>query len=295
MKQLVLYCKSYPTDLKRVVRLADSIKQYNQDQLPFYVSVQAKYIALFNEHLKDLNVLLIEDEEIIRASSCPEQERINNLAGSISQQIVKSEFWRLKLCESYVCLDSDAFFIRPFFGTDFIASDGTPYTVVDEAHNILEGALLKNRDRVLTAFHNEAELVQKLFGRNGKKYSFGPFPLVWHCDVWNSLHVNYLCPRGMTFVDAIIAAPIESRWYGEALLAYKAINLLPSQEFFKVYHYAWQKDRDFRDGMTLELLSKLYCGVIYQSAWEREMDWPEEGGGGLSKLGRSIRRKLGRI
>ncbi len=295
MKQLVLYCKSYPTDLKRVVRLAQSIKQYNQDKLPFYVSVQTKELALFSEHLKHLNVILVEDEEIIRASSRPEQERINTLAGSMSQQIVKSEFWRLNLCESYVCLDSDAFFIRPFSAADFIAPDGTPYTVLDEAHDILEGALLQNRGRVLTAFHNEAELVQKLFGRNGKKYSFGPFPLVWHRDVWNSLEANYLRPRGMNFVDAITAAPIESRWYGEALLAYKAIKLLPSQEFFKVYHYAWQKDRDFRDGMTLDLLSKIYCGVIYQSAWEREMDWPEEGGGVLSRMGRRIRRKLGKI
>ncbi|WP_342617698.1 DUF6492 family protein [Rhodoferax sp. GW822-FHT02A01] len=295
MKQLVLYCKSYPTDLKRVVRLAHSVKQYNQERLPFYVSVQAKDAALFREHLGQLDVKLIDDEDIICASPRPELDRIEKLAGSISQQIVKSEFWRLDLCESYVCLDSDAFFIRPFSAADFVAPNGTPYTVIDEAHDILEGALLQRRSRVLTAFQGEAELVQKLFGRSGKKYSFGPFPLVWHRDVWKSLEAKYLSPRGMNFVDAITTAPIESRWYGEALLAYKAIELLPSQEFFKVYHYAWQKDRDFRSGMTLDLLSRLYCGVIYQSAWEREMDWPEEGGGSLSRLGRRLRRKFGRI
>jgi hypothetical protein len=39
----------------------------------------------------------------------------------------------------------------------------------------------------------------------------------------------------------------------------------------------------------------LYCGVIYQSAWEREMDWPSEGGSLVSRVGRQLRRKLGRI
>ena len=99
----------------------------------------------------------------------------------------------------------------------------------------------------------------------------------------------------MSFLDAIVACPTESRWYGEALLAYQAIPLHPSQAFFKVYHYAWQFDKDTRKGITPEQLSCFYCGVIYQSSWEREMDWPEEGGNVLSRFGRRLRRRLGRI
>lgn len=85
----------------------------------------------------------------------------------------------------------------------------------------------------------------------------------------------------MSLLDAILLAPLESRWYGEALLRYQAIPLMPCQPLFKVYHYAWQLDQ-------------LYSGVIYQSAWEREMDWPREGGNWSSRLARRLRRRLGR-
>ena len=148
---------------------------------------------------------------------------------------------------------------------------------------------------MVSAFHKEADQVQQLFKRIGRRYSFGPFPLVWHRAVWESLDTHYLQLKGMSLADAISLAPSESRWYGEALLAYQAVPLLPCQALFKVYHYAWQMDRDRRAAINNDHLAQLYCGVIYQSAWEREMDWPTEGGTWVSHLGRRIRRKLGRI
>ena len=217
------------------------------------------------------------------------------MPGSMSQQVVKSEFWRLGHSISYVCLDSDAIFIRPFSAADFVAPDGVPYTVLDEAHELLDDAIRHRHERVLQAFVREAELVQGIFGRKGRRYSFGPFPLVWHRAVWESLDINFLQPKNLSFADAIELAPIESRWYGEALLAYKEIPLLPCQAIFKVYHYAWQLDRDRRNSVSDEILKEIYVGVIYQSAWERELDWPAEGGNMASHLGRRIRRKLGRI
>jgi hypothetical protein len=295
MKPLALFCKSYPTDLNRVKRLAESVVRFNGDAIPFYVSVQQRDLPLFRDHLAGLTVELLADETILQASPHMRMEQVMQMPGSVSQQVVKSEFWRLDLCSAYLCLDSDAFFIRPFSHADFLAPDGTPYTMLDEAHDVLEAALLQGRPRIVQAFEREADLVQALFQRQGRRYSFGPFPLVWHRDVWKSLEQNYLLPRNMSFADAIAQAPIESRWYGEALLAYQAIRLLPAQALFKVYHYAWQKDQDVRKGMSLDQLSALYCGVIYQSAWERDMDWPSEGGGLLSRAGRRLRRRLGRI
>ena len=295
MTSLALYCKSYSTDLRRLVRLAESVRQFNVEGLPFYVSVPEAELSLFREHLTGHDVQLLTDSDILRSSPRIDLAQINRLPGSLSQQIVKSEFWRLGLSDVYVCLDSDAVFIRPFGRADFMTSDGTPYTMLDEAHDLLEDALRQGRARVLTDFNREADLVQALFGRVGKRYSFGPFPLVWHKAVWQSLDERFLQPRNMSFADAIELAPIESRWYGEALLAYQAVALRPCQALFKVYHYAWQLDGDRRHGVTSPQLSQLYVGVIYQSAWEREMDWPSEGGHVLSRLGRSIRRRLGRI
>ena len=95
-------------------------------------------------------------------------------------------------------------------------------------------------------------------------------------------------------MDAILLAPLESRWYGEALLRYQAIPLMPCQPLFKVYHYAWQLAQDRRANIGPDQLAQLYSGVIYQSAWEREMDWPREGGSWSSQLARRLRRRLGR-
>ncbi len=295
MKPLVLYCKSYCTDLRRVQRLARSIQQYNTEQLPFYVSVPQADLALFSQQLSGLQVELLADEDILRASSQIDPVQVLSMPGNISQQVIKSEFWRLNICQAYVCLDSDAIFIRPFGRADFVALDGTPYTMLDEAHELLEDAMRHKRMRVVDAFYDEAALVQQLVGRVGRAYSFGPFPLVWHRTVWESLEKNYLQPRGVTFADVITLAPIESRWYGEALLAYRAIPLLPCQSLFKVYHYAWQFDQDQRAAIRSSELARYYCGVIYQSAWERDMDWPREGGNWMSRSGRRLRRWLGRI
>lgn len=295
MNSFALYCKSYSTDLKRIVRLARSVLEFNIEKIPFYISVKKSEFSLFHEHLNGLEVNLLCDEDILAASPRIDLDLVNQLPGSLSQQIIKSEFWRLNCAVAYLCLDSDAIFIRPFSIPDFIAPDGTPYTVVDEAHDLLEAALHHKQSRIITSFNYEATLVQKLFGREGRRYSFGPFPLVWHSAVWDSLDKQYLQPRAMNLAEAILQAPIESRWYGEALLAFKAVPLLPCQAHFKVYHYAWQYDQDMRNRVHVDQLRKLYCGVIYQSAWERNMDWPTEGGGFFSRTGRRIRRFLKRV
>jgi len=295
MMALVLYCKSYRTDLKRVIRLAQSVQTYNREGIPFHVSVPRADLPLFKQHLAEFEITLHDDTDIVATIPGLPPDALDDLPGSTTQQIVKSSFWRLDISTCYVCLDSDVFFIRPFGAQDFVTPDGVPYTVLDEAHDLLEDALRQGRQRVIDAFIHEAALVQGLFGRNGKPYSFGPFPLVWHRAVWQSLDDKYLTPKGMNFVDAIVLAPVESRWYGEALLAFGVIPLVPSQALFKVYHYAWQRDKDKRLGINTRDLAQLYSGAIYQSAWERELDWPEEGGNWLSRIGRRLRRKLGRI
>lgn len=295
MSPLALYCKSYSTDLRRVVRLMQSIERFNETRIPVYLSVPESELDLFREHLDTTSAQLISDESILQASPRLNLDLVASMHGAVAQQVVKSEFWRLGLAEAYVCLDSDAVFIRQFSSNDFLAPDGYPYTVLDEAHDLLEGAMQHGRPRIVDDFVREAASMQQTFGRRGRRYSFGPFPLVWHRKVWESLENNYLQPRGMSFADAIAQTPIESRWYGESLLAYQAIPLHPCQALFKVYHYAWQLDQETRCGITQAQLSTLYCGVIYQSAWEREMDWPSEGGRLLSRFSRQLRRRLGRI
>jgi hypothetical protein len=295
MKPLILFCKSYRADLNRAMRLVKSIQRFNTERLPVHFSVPQLDLSLFQHCLEGYDIEFHTDDEILKTSSNTVMDLLARQPGRVTQQVIKSEFWRLGLSTSYLCLDSDAFFIRPFGVADFLAQDGTPYTVIDEGREIFEGAIRRNKERVLSSFREDAQKVQNLFERQGRQYNFGPFPVVWHRAVWQSLHEEYLKPRGMSFADAITFAPSEARWYGEALLKYKAIPVNPCQAFFKVYHYAWQLDLDHRMGMSNEQLAQIYSGVIYQSSWEREMDWPSEGGNKLSWLARRLRRKLGRV
>nr|WP_315463933.1 DUF6492 family protein [uncultured Rhodoferax sp.] len=295
MNALALYCKSYSTDLRRIMRLTQSVQENNIEKLPFYVSVPGCDLGLFQHHLHGFPVQLLADEDIIRNNPSISLNAYKALPGHISQQIVKSEFWRLCDTQAYLCLDSDSVFIRPFGQHDYVSAEGIPYTVINEAQDLQHEALRRQKMSVLDNFAREAQLLQTTFQRAGKAYSFGPMPMVWHRAVWESLSKELLEPQGINFLDAILQAPLESRWYGEALLKFKAVPLLPCEPFFKVYHYAWQLDQDQKQGITKQQLARLYSGVIYQSAWERELDWPAEGGNTMSRFGRRIRRALGRI
>ena len=295
MKPFVLYCKSYRTDLKRVVRLAHSVQEYNRDRIPFYISAPQTDIALFQEHLQGLGVELLTDESIIARNPRIDQSKLAGITGSLSQQVVKSEFWRTDISMSYMCLDSDCIFIRPFHLHEFITNEGTPYTVMDEGRDLLYPVLSRHKTKVIENFQRESQEVQLVFGRNGKHYNFGPNCPIWDRRVWASLDENYARPLGLSFLDLVLKSANEQRWYGEALLKYRAIDLLPSQPFFKMYHYAWQQRFDRRLGIHEKQLERLYCGVVYQSAWEREMDWPSEGGNWLSHVGRRLRRLLNRV
>jgi len=280
--------------LRRVQRLLESVKKYNVDAIPVYVSVPPQDLALFQAHAKGLNVFLISDLDILSKNSNIDLEQFNSLPGNVAQQIVKAEFWRLDHSENYVCIDSDAIFIRPFRHGSFLSGSGIPYTVVDQGHDFLNDCLRSSRQYVIENFFAESRKIKALFNRNGIDYSFGPFPVVWNRAVWESLEQNYLSPNKMSILSAISNYPVESHWYGEAVLKYQAITLIPRQSIFFVYHYGWQHVAHKKNRITESDLALLYDGVIYQSAWEREMDWPTEGGGIASRLARRFRRAIGR-
>lgn len=294
MKRFLIYCKSYSTDLRRVLRLSESIERYNIENIDFIVSCPQKERHLFKKFLQGQKVNLIDDEEIILSNPGHNIPRFSYIPGNLAQQVIKSEFWRLGFSENYLCVDSDCQFIRPFRESEFVTDNGVPYTVADECREILIPAMAAGKSRVIDNFRTEATRVQEAIGRQGKNYNFGPNCPVWNANVWRSLEDFFIKPRGITFADLILQHPIEMRWYGEALLKYKAVELLPSQPFFKMYAYAWQHKAEKKAGITESGLSQFYCGVTYQSAWQREMDWPSEGGNVFSRFGRRVRRRLGR-
>lgn len=270
MENIVLYCKSYRGDVLRARRLAQSIQKYNKDNIPFYISVPEVDMPLFQENCGEFNIAFICDEEIISANPKHGLEHIRMMPGYLSQQIVKSEFWRLGLSENYVCLDSDNEFIREFHRTDFLAPDGYPYTVITEGKGLLEFCTRYYLTNVSVNFLKVSRQTQKLFERSGKVYSFGIPPLVWSKRVWMSLEENMLKPRNQSFSDLIVQYPYELNLYGEALLKYRPIPLWPCEDIFKNYLYQAQFFFDKKRGVTVEMLSKNYLGIVRQSNWDGE-------------------------
>lgn len=267
MDDLVLYCKSYSRDLHRCLRLVQSIKKYNVEKLDFYLSVPSKDFELFKDKFSQFDIILIRDEEIILSNKKLEMNRIDRMPGSLSQQVIKSEFWRLGFSANYVCLDSDNEFIKNFRKSDFICDDGTPYTVIGEGKDYLTYFASKKIDKIQTYLNKEAKHVQDFIGRSGKTYDFGIPPLVWSRKVWESLD-QFLCEKNMNFADAIIQYPYELRLYGEALLRFNAIPLRPSEPFFRTYLHEIQYYADKKRGITLEAIRKNYLGIVKQSNWE---------------------------
>lgn len=285
---VVLYCKSYRDDVLRARRLIDSVQRHNREGLPLYVSVPESDVPLFQEKCAGLPFTLLRDEEIVACSPGLDLPAYAALPGLLSQQVVKSEFWRLGLSASYVCLDSDCYFLRPFGAADFESGDGTPYTVMHEARELLHFAELARMPKIAANRSRECAEIQALFSRQGRCWEFGPIPVVWSGKVWEDLAEKYLRPRGMSILDAIKAHPGELRWYGEALLAFGGIPILPVEPLFRCYHYEEQYHFWKRLGETEELIAKNYLGACMQSNWDKDLDLVKRFR--FSKLRRRIRR-----
>lgn len=263
MSTLALYCKSYRNDLDRVKKLAESVERFNKDSLPFYISVPKEDYTLFNKSAIPVTELLI-DEDIYTAEG----------RGWVQQQIVKSNFWKLDLCKNYLCLDSDSYFIKPFFELDFIAYGETPYTVMHEQKELFEWADVHLHFDPQEGFNKEKDDVMGLFDRQYKKrWDFGPSPVIWSKKVWESLESNYIKPNNLTFEKLIEYCPSEFTWYGEALLAFKPFEILPVQPLFKVFHYPGQFIQAKQQRYTEEIYTKNYYGIILQSNFNAPLNY----------------------
>ncbi len=273
MKDFVLYCKSYSRDFLRLKRLRDSVTKFNVDELPFYISTPKADQALLIEVLGKEGYIWVADEDIVVANPKADFEKYQAMSGSLSQQIVKSEFWRLGLAENYLCLDSDSLFIRDFHQSNFLSLDGVPYTVLHQNKELFQIASNRGQDKVERDLKAEADRVQKLFGRIGPNFYCAPAPFIWSAKVWQSLDTQLLQPQGMSIWDLITPDHPETLIYGEALLKFQAIPLIAIEPLFRIYHYDWQYFLMKRLGETEAKVAKHYMGIIYQSAWESELNF----------------------
>ncbi len=293
-----LVCKSYIGDIRRLERLLVSIQKYNADNLPVFIIVPRSDLEVCQHQtqhagLNSTNHQWLTDEGIVaahpQAVSHQLIEKYHKAAGSISQQIIKSEAWRAIGCEAYLSLDSDSIFIKPFHKLDFVSVSGMPYTIMHQAKDMYQVAINRGYAVQYEHFVGLAQTVQQVFGRQGPIYSFLPQPFLWSAKVWQALHDQWLAPKNQTLWDAIAFCPSEAQWYGEALLHLEPILVSPIEPLFRVYHFDWQYDLYRKWGESTQILSDQYLGVCLQSNWEVAMD-PVGGRSFASKAIRQIKR-----
>jgi len=279
MQNFILFCKSYRKDVYRAKRLITSIATLNEDKIPFYLSIPQEDLALFSQEIdwEDLKSVgefhLITDESIVLSNTHLDTkaslERYYVMPGYLSQQVIKAEAWRLIGCENYLCLDSEAVFMKPFYLRQFMANDSEPFTIIHPNTEFLNLAKSLGKKKAIEHFFQDNQLLRDEFGRTGdhpQDWDFGPAPLIWSKKVWQSLEMNHLTQKGQTIWDAIERLPFEIRWYGEALLKFKAIPVHSHEPLFQVIHYDWQQKYLTPFDQTN------YLGILSQSNWDKELD-----------------------
>lgn len=290
LDNFVIFCKTYSRDFLRVKRLLDSIDIYNSDCIPIYVSTPQSEKQLFDKVVGNTSAKWVSDEDIIYANSRVRNRIHEGFSGYLIQAMVRPEFWRLGLAKNYLCIDSDSQFIKNFYLSDFLDIDGVPFTVIHQNKEFLAMAANRGKNKVIKNFYKESESIKKIFNRSGPDYAYMPSPFIWSSEVWKSLDDNYLIPQNLTLWDIVNRNVVEYLWYGEALLAYRAIELRPIEPLFRVYHYDWQYYILRRQGETLHQVRKNYLGVIYQSNWMSELDYGISKKSFLSALLKSLKR-----
>lgn len=265
--KIALVTKTYKNDIPSYKTLFDSIKQYNEDNIPVFVITPEKDKQLLEDTIGKEGYTFISDEQI--------HTFVNKIYGWEQQMIIKLQMYKQIDADNFLILDSDGKFIRPFYIRDFIAYDNIPYTIVHENKQVAEyETALKGGDYNETGYAKAVRAYRQMFGlKSNKLYDYGPNPHLWSRKVleefqegvlnYNKLSIEEFC---MIMKQSYQIHFRETLTYGEYLMATKVIDIIPSGPLFKTYH--WKEMVEFEKGTGLELeenIAKNYLGIIMQS------------------------------
>ena len=280
MDSLVLFCKSYAPDLERCVELVRSVERYNQEGIAFYLSVPREDRARFEDRLGRVGVNYLVDEEII------EGEIVQSWG---TQQLVKFGFAKTGIAENYFWIDSDFLLIRNFTREEFFAFPGVPYTICWETRgNPFQRRLLgtgggdndQQYAQMRAQVRGAVGKIQETFGRRGPWLSFGA-PAIWASRVVLALEETAKANQSLGLLGLLQQAPFELNWYGEFLLASRAIPVVPRDNM--AFHFV--RDAEYEaflsSGFSIAgLAEEGYLAVNFASKWMR--------GIGLDELGLAL-------
>lgn len=260
---LVFVCKTYGVDYDSFCRLFESYRLHNVDSIPFYVSVPEKDIKLFQSFV-GADATVISDESYAGVHFTT-QEYWGLKKGYINQEICKLSFWETSVAENYLCIDSDAYFIRDFYQSDFMADDKTPFSV-----------LVMDKDLNMQNFYKEfgkwrLDLIKKIFetvGYEDRRYRTCHGMTVFNSKVLKDLKLSFMKKNKLEYRDLIKISPYEYTWYNAWLQKSKVIDVIEVEPFFKTFHMSKEYEIARISLIEQSDISEQYVGIILNSNWQ---------------------------
>lgn len=264
MAEFGILVKSYANDLAYVRRLMVSITRHNVEEVPVYIVVPESDLALFREfRTTEVTVL---PEEMFEAH-LTESPAAGFAPGYINQEIIKLCFWESEYVDNYLCLDSDAEFIRDFHVSDFMFDSGTPYTFLSE-----DAELRVEPEYYANTWQNRAmklEEIKREIGVTDPRLLTVHGHAVFSGKVLRSFKENFLEPRGWDYLDAVSLSPYEPTWYNMWLQHQNTIPIHAREPIFKTFHNATQHLEYVLRGVSMSDVARGYVAVVVNSNYSR--------------------------
>lgn len=269
MHDIIIYIGTSKRDIVQYEYLINSIRAFNVDNIPVVTCVKDSDIDLYKNKFALYDITFIKDSDVY-------DTHIDN--AWYKQQLIKLNFWKLNISKFILQMDSDSFFIRNFYISDFLLDNNTPYTIMHEnkelkeffaRHNLHNCKKEENANpRIAQGFAESSDRIRSIFGLNkiNAEYDFGHTPLIINTDVWRQLEQKYLKPNNISYEQLLEHAGNDQQWYGETLLVLKTHPIFPKENIFKTFHYP-ENWIEFKNTDNIDNIRYNYHGICLQSNW----------------------------
>lgn len=266
MRHLAFLLKSYSRDYGYAVRLVQSFRRYNDEGIHLFCVVPEIDVPLFRS-FSGTDVTVLPQE--LLAEHLVDSPLLGLAPGYINQEIVKLAFWELGHAENYFCVDSDAQFIRPFGARDFIAPDGSPYTVLVEDKDLLVEPRYYREHWISREI--QLDRIKELVGLTDPITRTCHGHQVFSSAVLADFREHFLSPRGWDYLNALAESPYEFSWYNFWLQKRNVIPIHVREPLVKVFHNEDQHLEHIRRGIGIDDLARAYVAVVVNSNYSRDM------------------------
>ena len=267
MNKISILVKSFIDDIDYCKRLFKSFSKHNKDNLILYLVVPELDIEAFNNIIHDDNIEILSEDLFSKYLTI---EDVNGVRpGYINQEIIKLAFHELGYCENYFLCDSDSYFIRDFFISDFLHKDGTPYSILVEDnelqvdptyHNTHWIGRMKSIEKIKEAINFDCQFILTSHGFS-----------IFSAAVLRDLKKSYMDNQKLTYLNLMEVSPYEFSWYNLWLQKSNIISIYNREPLFKTFHYAGQHLEYIIRGVKEEDMARSYLGVVVNSNYSRDM------------------------